>query len=264
MLKLCKKNKLINVGAGGSESPCKIIRYIGENLPSDIQWNNGDLYISTTGGVNKVYKCVLDYDDGNDVTFVEDQFKQGCLYYSVYDGKLNLYDNGQLVTIYDPNANTLNYEDLREEFTRIIDSRLSIATVDRIVIPKVDDVTDPADPNLYYEGDGVPVAITGIETNAPDRLTPENSEIIYMDTLDLTNNNNLDEDTKNYFEEIVKDPRPYLLDPITGVLYTDWGQNNSNISSAKILEASTITTGGSTNAFSVLPNKGLSTNSNRV
>ena len=245
MLKLCKKNKLINVGAGGSESPCKIIRYVGESLPNDIQWNNGDLYINTTGGVNRVYKCVLDYDDGNDVTFVEDQFKQGYLYYNVYSRTLNLYDNGELVVIYDPSQNVITYEDLREQIVAEIDDRLATVKVDQILTGTVDPNTD----EFYYEGDGVPVAITGIEVQAPSTVTPQNSELVYIDS--------------SADSEAQKDiPSGIYLKDNNGTIYQNFTTANSIISSDNIANAINITAGNSKLVQTILPNGALSLKNN--
>ena len=257
MLKLCKKNKLINVSTlgGGQESPCKIIRYTGDNIPNDIQWNDGDLYIDTrqSFGLNsqsetgKVYKYVSSYDDQGEATFVEDSFKQGYLYYDAQNQKTSVYDNGVLVPIFEP-ANDLTVDGLRTLVNQELDEKLNVIEVSKILIPQIDNPADPAE--FVYEGDGIPVAVNGYQDAAPVTVTPENSELIYIDKFTDT----IPDDVEPQI-----DPGVYLIDT-NGIVYNTWTTTNANISSEAVNGAIAISNG--INAQIVLPNGGLSLKNN--
>ena len=263
MLKLCKKRKLVNVSTAGSstiqEAPCKIIRYIGDNIPNDIQWVDGDLYIRDMVNASldnitnfiKVYRYVSSLDSDGDATFIEDSLRQGYLYFNAQTSVLSICDNGELISIFDPQAQ-IGINDVKGIVDQEIDTKLPLLTgkIDQVIIPQVD---DPEDPTQYeYHADGQeetePMVIGGVQEVAPPSVTPTTSQVVYIDKITGPG-------LPPLVEEIPPpiDPGLYLMDTETNILYENWEANNSTVSK-KDLETANLLSVGNTGTVRVKQN----------
>ena len=95
MLKICKKNTnggsedLTLVPAVRMESPCKLVRYVGEQYPLDYTWKEGDYWIKQGEyGQTTLWKRQGD----NYGIFYQESPQNGQLYYCEDTGKLLVWD----------------------------------------------------------------------------------------------------------------------------------------------------------------------------
>ena len=94
MLKICKRKdnnestELTLVPAVKQESPCKIVKFVGEYIDEEINWQDGDYWITNVGGDQiKLWRYYSSLR-----SFLEESPKHGFLYYYKNEKELYVWD----------------------------------------------------------------------------------------------------------------------------------------------------------------------------